>query len=255
MNEIKQTNNYSIFKFIDSNRNIDQGHVNFLCESIKKNNLLKYRPIDVNEKFEIIEGQHRLLAAKRLNVDIFYKVIPGLKKSDMITFNSGTKNWTVEDYIKYYACEGVQSYEDLQELMQKWNLSASAIISLNGLGERNLNKIKIGEFKFSKEDVFDSYDFYRQYCDVIKKYRPSSERLFLRNRQFIKALSAFIKLPGVEKDVLIEKTILKMNYLRPCTNTKDYLNILSEMYNYRNRKPVEMTFDKNGKLDQWDYES
>ncbi len=85
---IKKTKNYEMFTFREDNREkIDQSHVQRLVFSIEKRNLLELRPIIVNEKFEVIDGQHRLMAAKFLDVEIFYQQEKKLDAKDIITMN------------------------------------------------------------------------------------------------------------------------------------------------------------------------
>lgn len=68
---MEKTKNYSLFKKYAKNRDIDGRHVEKLIASIKTANLLDCEPILVNEKMEVIDGQHRLEAAKSLNLDIY----------------------------------------------------------------------------------------------------------------------------------------------------------------------------------------
>jgi hypothetical protein len=75
-------------------------HVKRLKESFQKAYLLS--PIIVNEKFEIIDGQHRFEAAKQIGVPINFLVAPkyGLKEVQML--NENMKNWKNEDYLNAY---------------------------------------------------------------------------------------------------------------------------------------------------------
>lgn len=54
--QVCQTNDYSLFKTLKGNRNINQAHLYRLTKSIKEKYLLS--PIVVNEHFEIIDGQN-----------------------------------------------------------------------------------------------------------------------------------------------------------------------------------------------------
>ena len=70
---IVKTTDYSIFKKINGNRGISHSHVTKLTAAIARRNLLQLFPIIVNEKMEIVDGQHRLWAAKRLKLPIYYE--------------------------------------------------------------------------------------------------------------------------------------------------------------------------------------
>lgn len=71
---IRSTTNYDKFKIHPYGRKISKKHVNRLVDSISRENHLDSSPILVNLNFEIICGQHRLMAAKKLGVPIYYVV-------------------------------------------------------------------------------------------------------------------------------------------------------------------------------------
>ena len=99
---INKTKNYEMFKFREDNRlKIDQSHVNKLINSIQSRNLLDMRPIIVNSDYEILDGQHRLLAAKNLGVEIYYEIEEKLEHKDIILMNVA-KSWAVCDYMNYF---------------------------------------------------------------------------------------------------------------------------------------------------------
>ncbi|MEK6878376.1 MAG: ParB/Srx family N-terminal domain-containing protein, partial [Nanoarchaeota archaeon] len=74
--KIEKTTDYKMFKKLKGNRNIYKPHLNGLIQSIQEENLLQYNPITINSDMEIVDGQHRLEAAKILKLDIYYLVNP-----------------------------------------------------------------------------------------------------------------------------------------------------------------------------------
>ena len=69
VNKVYQTNDLTICKEIGGNRVPNPQHVKRLCSSIKENGML-CNPILVNEKMQVIDGQHRLLASKEANSSV-----------------------------------------------------------------------------------------------------------------------------------------------------------------------------------------
>ena len=61
---VQQTKDYDLLKNIDGNRSINQLHVKRLSNSMMNKHLIS--PIIVNEKYQIIDGQHRFEASKIL---------------------------------------------------------------------------------------------------------------------------------------------------------------------------------------------
>ena len=58
-----ETRNYDRFKFVESNRDINDNNVNKIEQSILEIGIQV--PIVVNDNYEIIEGQHRFVALRR----------------------------------------------------------------------------------------------------------------------------------------------------------------------------------------------
>jgi len=98
-----QTKNYEMFKSYPGNRPIDRANVDALVSSISERNLLEERPILINEFNEILDGQHRLEAAKLLQIPLFYEIKVGGNYQDIIYLNGTQKNWKPEDYLRLYS--------------------------------------------------------------------------------------------------------------------------------------------------------
>mgnify|MGYP003676458481 CR=1 FL=1 len=69
---LKSTKSYSIFNSIIGNRNLDSKNLKRIKESINEIGL--QMPILVNQNKSIIDGQHRLQAAKELEIPITYTI-------------------------------------------------------------------------------------------------------------------------------------------------------------------------------------
>ena len=61
-NVIYVTRDYSMFKTVTGNREVDKGHVQKLKREIQKKDL--DLPIFINENDEVVDGQHTLQARK-----------------------------------------------------------------------------------------------------------------------------------------------------------------------------------------------
>src|SRR5574342_66982 len=100
---VEKTKNYEMFKIIKGNAPINLIHLNHLIEAIEKKNLLDARPILVNRNMDVIDGQHRLEAAKRLGLPIYYIQSDGLSINDISTLNSNQRNWKMEHYLDLFS--------------------------------------------------------------------------------------------------------------------------------------------------------
>ena len=80
-----ESNHYQRFSYFSSNRNLDENHVKRLMYSIELNGLLE--EITINEKWQIIDGQHRFEALKRLSLPVYAKIKSGASEDDIMAIN------------------------------------------------------------------------------------------------------------------------------------------------------------------------
>ena len=99
--QIHSTVDLSVFKILEGNRNINLGNVERLVKSIEENGFLQM-PIIVNENYEVIDGQHRLMAARKLNSIIYYHKVNNYDLKTAIVLNRNQSNWSISDYIRSY---------------------------------------------------------------------------------------------------------------------------------------------------------
>lgn len=148
--EIQKTKDYTQFTTVMSNREVDGNHVKRLAKSIQRRNLLFIRPILVNDKMQLIDGQHRLQACKEIGAEVYYIKVPQLTKSDIAVLNTAQKNWTRSDFINFYAMEGNENYKQLAAIIDKYYwLKISAILRICCGDAANLREggIKIRDTK------------------------------------------------------------------------------------------------------------
>lgn len=106
------TNDYEMFVMLEENRFVNQPHVSRLIGEIKDHpESIKVRPILVNDKMEIIDGQHRLAALKELEYPVYYQVARGLDIDDTIRMNVYQRPWVPMDFALSYAGRGNEHYK------------------------------------------------------------------------------------------------------------------------------------------------
>src|SRR5215469_9874714 len=115
---MNKTTDYEIFKKHPANRALNEKNLVEIMESLKKKNLLKFKPIIVDSNMYVLEGQHRLEAAKRLNLEVYYVQCNDTDPNDVVLFNC-MKKWETTDYLNYYASTGNENYIKLQDLLDK----------------------------------------------------------------------------------------------------------------------------------------
>ncbi len=115
---VNTTNDLSQFKTLKGNRPINMLHSHRLADSISKYGMLM-NPILVNSQYEVIDGQHRLEAAKIAGGYIHYIIVPDYGLKQVHALNLNQKNWTAKEYMEGYADLGIKSYMELKDFKEK----------------------------------------------------------------------------------------------------------------------------------------
>lgn len=227
---INQTTDYSIFKTRSDNRmgGLSEPHVRNVIKSIERNNLLHLNPICVNSNMEVIGGQHRLEAARRLNVPIYYIIDDNLKPEDMLLMGVG-KGWTLADCLNFYVKQGVQSYVQMQDFMKKHNLSVSSACSIVfGYRKSDQTEFKEGKFKFECKYSNEVVDRCKQILDLLDPVTASS---FKTNTRTLIGLIKVVSLDGYEHDRMFAQVNKYLYRITNKASMKEIQKMFLDIYN------------------------
>lgn len=151
--DIHVTSEYDKFITLGGNRQLDKGHINKLRAKIEnEGNLTSEFPVVVNDKFEIIDGQHRIAALKELYYPVYYVVQKGLNLDTVRQINLGRRNWTWLDYATSYAKEGKKDYQDLIDFNQMSGLGKKPLMQYCGY-KGTLQDYQAGDFRIDDKAV------------------------------------------------------------------------------------------------------
>lgn len=134
--QVLQTTDYHIFKQKLGNRHVTELGVNRVMGSMRQGYL--EIPIDVNEDMEVIDGQHRLEACKRLELPVFYIVRKGWGVDEANKLNVSRSNWGIRDYMISFAEQGIKKYQSFRSLSEDNGISVSITLAAwNGVSTLN----------------------------------------------------------------------------------------------------------------------
>lgn len=235
--QVKKTKDYDIFTLRSDNRErIDQAHVRRLIQSIKAKNLLELRPISVNGDMEVIDGQHRLMAAKALGVDIYYQVNERLKSEDIIVMNIA-KSWTFNDYLNYYVKNGYAEYIALNNFMREHNLPLKTCLNIQiGKVKESYLDFKAGKFKFTEEDMNERLSICWETIDIIRRNNATCS--FVKATKFWKALLKLVNHDKFEKEPFFANLKKQVDTVGTRINDKEYFKMFVKIYNYRRAEKI-----------------
>lgn len=235
-NQVQQTKDYSLFKSIKGNRDINRLHYNRLKKSIQNNYL--FTIIIVNEKFEIIDGQHRFEAIKKLGLPLYYIVCTGYGVNEVQILNQNSKNWSIVDFMNGYCDKGIQDYILYRNFVNKYKFGhLETMAMLRGMissGSGVGIDFKNGNFKTTH---------YEQACKLadlicsVKQYYKGYNRRF-----FIFALLKLFKNENFSFDEFIHKLQMQPYSLVDCVSVDQYIMLIEEIYNYKRRTKVSLRY-------------
>src|SRR5690606_3986243 len=93
-------------------------------------NLFPYCPIVVNPELMIMDGQHRFIACKELELPVFYVIADNIKLRDIARMNSNTDKWKPNDFLMCYIQLGSKDYEILREFSETRKVPLTTAIFL-----------------------------------------------------------------------------------------------------------------------------
>lgn len=158
--KVYSTNDYSKFKVIDGNRPLNPKNIKKIKQSMSAEKLMI--PIIVNEKYEIIDGQHRFIACVENGLSVDYIMNVGYSLEQVKRANTSSENWKPADFLESYVKQGMGSYIKFEELKLKYNLTVSPLkdifSSMQGITANTMREIfNDGEFELDSLDQVEEF--------------------------------------------------------------------------------------------------
>jgi len=232
--QIHTTTDYSMFRNIDGNRKKNLQHINRLEQSIKERYL--FTVITVNEKYEIIDGQHRFEVLSKLGLPINYVVCDGYGLAEVHRMNTNSKNWSADDYMNAYVDLGYKEYIAYKQFKTKYSITHSVARAL--LGHRNgdniANVFNSGNFKAK------SYEIAVQDIKRIRLIKPYYSGI--NRRSFIYAMITLFRRKNFDFKQFLSKVKIQPTALVDCPSTTAYVALIEKIYNYRRKNKVNLRY-------------
>jgi hypothetical protein len=239
---VASTEDYTVFKTLTSNRPIIQSHVKKLAKSMKENpHLFASRPILVNENMFVIDGQHRLRAAKEVGAPVYFMVSENITVDDTRLLNTTQTNWSMIDFARSYASTGNEYYQQYLSALSKYpNLTPTIIryVLGGGITHGETSVFKSGAFTIDQPEIADVY---LEQMSYIQHLVPSVRI----NRAIGNALLQLFDKPDVfNYDHFIEQLESDggAQLFRPADKLKDAMRSIEDVYNYRKYEKNRVRF-------------
>ena len=240
--EIGYSSNYSNFKFLEANRDIKERHVNNLVTSIKKEGQIY--PILVNNRFEVIEGQHRVEACKILQIPIMFLKNDKATIKHVRIVNNCQEGWKFYDFLKSFSHHSHPNHEIYQKIglfVKEFSFQPRIclILLVGGVD----NGTKINEFKFGTFTIEDEEKSRRLAKQLlkIKTFAPD----LVANKKFCLAWFRVQKIEKFKVESAYDQIKKYRSKLEGCLNQEDWIEGLLEAYSYKKPKSEKISIKKD----------
>jgi hypothetical protein len=270
---IYKTSDLTKFKTIFGNRDVDKNHVKEIKESIKQFTYIG-ESIIVNEKFEVIDGQHRLEACKQLqaegenNVFIHYSIKEGYGQDEMVIVNTNSKDWNIDTHIASQATRGNESYQFILDAKKDFNMCTNVFVEMLNIikvnsGDKSSKKTKIK--KTIQDGTFDmeieEQDEMIIYLNLIRRFHnylygekkainiyhiQGYLKLFFHKDFDMKHFENMLNIDNEKQRDKALSLIQNFQLMNP-SNREDLILQLIEIYNTKKNKKDKLNYDRLNK--------
>jgi len=241
---IQTTKDYHKFKLIKGNRDISEMHIKRLKHSISQTPLISL--ITINERYEIIDGQHRFNAFKELGLPIHFIMVYGYGIKEVQILNANSTNWKKTDFLDGHSKSGKESYlkfKKFQEDFPSFNFSTCLKVLSNLRSEhtKTYEGIK-AQSKDFEQGLFEIPNLKKSYeiANMIMDYKPYFDKF--NHTTFISTLLYLFQHENYKHTQMLSKLKLQPKALVVCRNQTQYALMLEGIFNYHTSKKVSLRY-------------
>ena len=218
------TTDYEMFSFIKGNRGITESQVNAIVNNIVNDkDLLRYKPIMVNRNMGVLDGQHRLLAAQKAGVTIWWNPAPDdINLLTIANLNNGNK-WSPKNFVSLYAASNKKAYILFRKFYSDYKLSTSTALLL--FGRQTMRSLREGTLHAN--DLLMYEEFAEALTDV-RKYV-----YFAKFNRFADAFTRIYTHPEYDHKRMLTKLKQRKDAIIRMATVEDHMRMLEEIYNHK----------------------
>ena len=239
------SDDYSQFKSLPGNRAIRAGHVEALVKAIEEKDMTKVRPILVNEKLEIVDGQHRFEACKQLGLKIYYQIQKGATSFDAAALNAIQKAWTDSNYMDHLLCHDDPVMVSLRKFLSEHGLPNSVLITCitsdarSRTWSKNMKAGKLDPKMWENPEIIERIERWKEFVAVVEPtLRLPVTKHFLYHTSMVAALIRFMCLLGCRWEQFMSN-IQQGCAVRPCRTVEQYMEMFVDIHNYRQKDRLQ----------------
>lgn len=240
--------NLDRFRFHDVNREIDdtisKREIREMAEDMKVNGFRFTEPIVVTKNFWIIDGQHRVEAAKAAGVGIYYVIDESVANSPkaifeaFLIYNRHKKVVRKNDFVHGYSAMGNENFQILQQFGEKYPMFSMTerMLLLRNSGTKNPSKESFQNGKFEIGDVKKA----EKWANYLLELKPLFEKGYNKSN-FVRAMLTILeKKKQFKFDEFLHKVKLRPSSIYLCGDRRSYCEMIEDIYNFKRRESEKL---------------
>ena len=241
---VYSTKKYDVFNISEINRSVKPSNVNVIKNSIIAEG--QQKPIVVDDKMFIIDGQHRYSALKELNLPVEFILSTrsgNTMKDKMNVMESQNTSFSWSNMEKLELRSKIDdNYLRLKNLIDKYGFSLSTTcyvlwnqnIQLQGRDKQGNLGIGFAEntMVITEEMIEESS---RRFYNFTKLNEISK---ILSKPNIVKLVSSLSKYQKLDVNVLINKAEKHIRKIEDLYNSNKNLDFIEKLYNFSSKKPT-----------------
>lgn len=232
------TTNLGMFKFHEANRDYttpqSQNRIKRIADSMLSDGLLPHA-IVVTSKMFVVDGQHRLEAARIAGKGIWFfidETIPNTSKgifSAAKKYNRDAKIWSKSDYVHGLAKQGNTSYQQLIDFRKKFPMysQTEAEMFLTNSGTKSIGRAAFADGKFEVKSVRKAEEMANNILKLAPFFKDYNSSVFVRTM-----LTIMEKKPEFDFNRFLHKLNLRPGMLKRQGDKESYKLLIEDIYNF-----------------------
>ena len=230
--KVGTTKDYSIFQYFDRNRVIGNKHVEFLRDDMNKRGQLER--VIVNDKWFVIDGQHRIAARQKDKKPVDFRVMKGASIKHVVALNNTGKRWNNTGWARNFSHK---EWPNCKPYLQYLEFKKT-----NGFAESICMALLSEDFHDYGRKAFKNGSFKVKNIERANQNAAELAELISIDKRFnrLKSCLAFIKfktLKDFKLPVFKDQLEKWKKKITPCNNVEDWIDAFLLVYNFNLRAP------------------
>lgn len=231
---ILKTTDYSLFKKVKGNRTVNRANLNAIVTSMEQQQLIT--PIMINEKYEIIDGQHRFEACKTLKLPVYFYVVNGYGTDEIKRCNTTGMKWNKGAFLESYMEQEYENYILFNDLLVSYNITISLAIKLLAHFQNKTSQLVSLHFE-QGELSLDGFEDVVCFLDKLEDFKFFPQ---YKTDKFVTAFLRLVNHPEYEHSKMLSKLATHGDKLKKSMTQDEYLSLLcNKIYSFGpNKNPI-----------------